>query len=161
VDLAAHGVRGPLLVYDVWHDARLSDADGRWAGLVAPRSATVLALRRRPRAPCVIGTTRHLVQGAVDLEGERWDARRQVLSARAVRLDDRPYAVTIALPAGYRATGCRADVECLLETAGTGAQGHGGTDVPGHRRTGAPTAGSVRLVFPAPGGRDLSWEVEF
>ena len=148
VDLAAHGVTGPLWVYDVWNDARLTDADGRWSGLVAPRSATVLSLRRRTRAPCVIGTTRHVVQGAVDLEGEQWDARRKVLSARAVRLDNRPYAVTIALPAGFRAKECRAEEECRLEDART--RGHA------DERT-----RSVRLVFPAPGGRDLSWEVEF
>jgi hypothetical protein len=162
VDLAAHGVSGPLWVYDVWRDARLSDADGRWSGVVAPRSATVLSLRRRTKAPGVIGTTRHVVQGAVDLEDERWDARRKVLSARAVRLDDRPYAVTIALPAGFRARRCEADVACRLE----GGRADERTSGPADKRTprsAAAASGSVRLVFPAPEGvgREISWEVEF
>lgn len=152
LDLAPLGLDGPLVAYDVWRDARAADVDGRWAGRVAPHSATVLSLRRRPRAPCVIGATRHIVQGAVDLADERWDGKRMVLSGRAVQLDRRPYAVTLALPAGFVARNCRGDAECLLEAAGTGAHAHRGT-------AGAP--GSVRLVFPAPEGRDLSWEVAF
>jgi len=156
LDVGAHGVAGPLLAYDVWSDARAGDVDGRWSALVAPRSATVLALRRKPRAPCVIGSTRHVVQGVVDLADERWDARRRVLSARAVQLDDRPYAVTIALPPGFRARACRSEIECRLDEGPTGA--------PADRRTSERAGGraaSVRMVFPAPEGRDLAWEVEF
>jgi hypothetical protein len=151
LDLAALGLDGPLVAYDVWQDARVGDVDGRWAGLIAPHSATVLSLRRRPRAPCVIGATRHIVQGAVDLADERWDAKRMVLSGRAVRLDERPYAVTLALPAGFAARSCRGDADCRIET---GAPTHE------ERRT-ASGPPSVRLVFPAPAGRDLSWEVAF
>jgi hypothetical protein len=162
-DLAALGLAGPLVAYDVWQDARVGDVDGRWAGRVAPHSATVLSLRRRPRAPCVIGATRHIVQGTVDLADERWDAQRMVLSGRAVQLDERPYAVTLALPAGFTAGSCRGDVECRMEAAGTGAQGHRGTEgtgAQGHRGT-VSGPGALRLVFPAPGGRDVSWEVAF
>ena len=153
LDLAPHGVAGPLVVYDVWRDARAPDVDGRWTGTVPARSATVVSLRRRPRAPCVAGTTRHVVQGVVDVEDERWDARRRVLAVRSVRLDDRPYAVTLALPTGFVARSCRGDAECRLEAAGTGAQGQRGTVTTGPR--------SVRVVFPAPAGRDIAWEVAF
>ena len=164
LNLAAHGLAGPLLAYDVWEDARAADVSGRWSGLVGARSVTALSLRRRPRAPCVIGSTRHVVQGAVDLEAERWDARRRVLSGRSVRLDDRPYAITLALPAGYRARTCRADAECEMTDGRTVGQSDGRTVGQSDRRTGgatAPSPAAVRLVFPAPQGRDLSWEVEF
>ena len=160
-DLAAHGVAGPLLAYDVWADARAADVDGRWSGAVAARSATVLSLRRRTRVPCVIGSTRHIAQGAVDLEGERWDARRRVLGARSVHLDDRPYAVTIALPPGFRARECRCDAECRLEDGRTGGPAEGRTGGRAGQGTAARGSRVVRLVFPAPQGRDLAWEVEF
>ena len=153
VDLAANGVAGPLLVYDVWREERARDVDGRWAGTVDGRSATVVALRRRPRWPCVIGSTRHVVQGAVDLANERWDARRRVLSGRAIRLDDRPHAVTIALPAGFRARECSGDLECRLEPDQR-------SGVPADRRAGSGPA-AVRLVIPAPEERDCAWEVSF
>ncbi len=151
LDLAAQGVDGPLVAYDVWQDARVADVDGRWAGRVAPHSATVLSLRRRPRAPCVIGATRHIVQGRVDLADEGWDAKGLVLSGHATQLDERPYALTIALPAGFTATRCTADAECRLETGARAQE---------QRRT-ASGPPSVRLVIPAPAGRDLSWEVVF
>ena len=157
LDLAGLGLAGPLAVYDVWRDARAPDVDGRWAGLVAPHSATVLSLRRRTRRPCVIGSTRHVVQGAVDLVDEEWDAGERVLRARAVGLDARPYAVTLALPAGFEAAECRGDVACRLEEGDAGA-GSEHTRTTGPAYAGAPR--SVRLVFPAP-KREVSWEVAF
>jgi hypothetical protein len=155
--LAPLGLAGPLAVYDVWRDARAPDVDGRWTGLVAPHSATVLSLRRRARRPMVIGSTRHVVQGAVDLVDEEWDTGERVLRARAVGLDARPYAVTLALPAGFEAAECRGDVECRLEE-GDGTGGGADTRTSGHAYAGAPR--SVRLVFPAP-KREVSWEVAF
>ncbi len=161
-DLEALGVAGPVAVYDVWRDARVGDADGRWSGTVAPHAATVLSLRRRARAPFVVGTTRHVVQGAVDLADEAWDADARVLRAGSVGLDARPYAVTIALPPGFTAGACRADVACRLEA---GPPPEGGTVGPSDGRTvgrpqGAGAPPSVRLVFPAP-RREISWEVSF
>jgi len=156
-DLAALGMAGPLAVYDVWRDARAADVDGRWSGLVAPHSATVLALRRRARRPFVIGSTRHVVQGAVDLAREEWDARARVLRGTSVGLDARAYAVTIALPAGFTARACRADVECLTET---GVQADGRAGARGDRGAGDAAPPSLRLVFPAP-RREISWEVSF
>jgi len=158
IQLSAHGVAGPMLVYDVWQELRARDVDGRWAGTVAGRGATVVALRRRPRWPCVIGATRHVVQGVVDIANERWDAGRRVLSGRAIRLDDRPHRITIALPAGFRARECRGNIECGLEEPGAPADQ--GTGAPADRRTARGPA-AVRLVIPAPEGRDCEWEVSF
>ncbi len=101
VSLADQGVGGPHLVYDVWEDRRRPDVDGRIALRLAPHSATVVSLKQRSRAPAVIGSTRHVIQGA-DVTEEYWDPAGRTLTARAVRLDARPYAVTIALPAGAR-----------------------------------------------------------
>jgi alpha-galactosidase len=101
VALADHGIRGPLAAYDVWSERRQADVDGRVTLSVAAHAATVLSLRRRRRVPYVLGSTRHVVQGAVDLAEERWDARRRALRARSVGLDGRRYSVTVALPPGF------------------------------------------------------------
>ncbi len=142
--LADQGIRGPLLAYDVWSDRRRADVDGEVALPLAPRSAVVLALRRRRRAPAVVGTTRHVVQG-LDLRDERWDGGRRTLAARAVQLDDRPYAVTIALPPGVtpRQASCDPDAGVSCEVTGTA----------GTR--------AARLQLAAPPGEEVSWEVEF
>jgi len=140
--LADHGLRGPLAAYDVWRDARLADLGARLALSLGPHACTVLSLRRPRRAPFVLGSTRHVVQGLLDLEDERWDGRRRVLSARSTLLDGRPYAVTVAVPRGFEAGEVRADpdTDVALETADGGA---------------------VRLVFPAPPREGVDWEIAF
>jgi hypothetical protein len=142
VSLADQGIRGPLAAYDVWADRRGGDVNGRVALSVPPHTATVLSLRRKRRSPFVLGSSRHVVQAAVDLADETWDPHRKVLAARATRLDDRPHALTIALPAGFRPRRARSepDVGATLETAPDGA--------------------SARLAFTA-GSDEVRWEVTF
>jgi hypothetical protein len=107
-----------------------------------PHGTTVLALRRPRRTPFVLGSTRHIVQGVMDLEDEQWNAGRRVLSARAVLLDDRPYEVTIGVPPGFHpveAT-CEPDAEITVEVVERGA---------------------ARLRLPKPPGAEVDWSVRF
>ena len=107
-----------------------------------PHATTLLSLRRPRRTPFVLGSTRHLVQGVVDLEDEQWDGRRRVLSARAVLLDDRPYELTIALPTGFRPreARCEPSAEVTVDSAERGA---------------------ARLRVSRPPGAELDWLVQF
>src|SRR5207247_114496 len=112
--------------------------DGR-AGELGRRS------RRRVRAagarPQVIGSTRQVVQGAVDIVDETWDAGTRTLRAKSVNLDGRKYAVTIAVPKGMRPGGCKADVPCTVKRL---------------------ESGHAVLEWPAGGdGRDIHWELSF
>ena len=86
---------GSYVGYDVWNDAPLLVTDPLDVTLAA-HDCVVLALRPRTDHPQVIGTTRHVVQGCVDLTDEHWDGKALTLSGRAVKLDARPYRVTIA-----------------------------------------------------------------
>jgi hypothetical protein len=142
VDLADHGLAGRLAAYDVWLDARRDDVDGRLTLAMPPHAATVLSLRRPRRTPYVLGSTRHVVQGLLDIEDERWDGRRRVLSARSLPLAGLPYAVTVALPRGFEAGDVRADPD---------------TDV----AVEAAAGGSVRLVIPQAPGEAVEWEIAF
>jgi len=142
--LADHGIRGPLAVYDVWSEQRRRDVDGAVAVSLQPRSGITLSLRRRRRFPAVVGTSRHVVQG-LEVRDERWDPRRRTLAARAVQLDRRPYAVTIALPPGLAPRRASSDPDAGASVAPTGE----------------PGARAVRLLLTAPPGDEVSWEVEF
>lgn len=124
--------------YDVWNDSPLPAADPLHVTLEA-HDCLVVGLRPRADHPQVIGTTRHVAQGCVDLQDEHWDGKAQTLSGRAVKLDGRPYGVTIA------ARGWTAD-------ALTG-------DRPGTVRV----LDSEYLVLEWPGGErgDFSWNVSF
>ena len=139
VDLAAHGAAGSFAAYDVWDEERLPDVQGRLTMSVPPRSAKVIALRRARGFPFVIGSTRHIVQGIIDIAEERWDPRRRLLTGRSTMLDGRPYGLTIATPPRLVATACRGDGACRIARQGRGA---------------------VHLEF-APGRDDLGWELQF
>jgi hypothetical protein len=89
----------------------------------------------------VIGTTRHVVQGAVDIVEESWDQASRTLRARSTNLDSRPYAVTIAVPRDTRPSACKADPPCTV------------------RRL--PSGHVVLQWRENPAGRDIRWEIGF
>lgn len=145
LSLAALGITGTAFTaYDVWGDAPRADVRDTLAATLAPRSALVVGLRAAAARPQVVGTTRHVVQGCVDLADETWNGATRTLAAKAVNLDGRRYAVTIAVPEGLRPAGCTADVPCTLRRL---PSGHVVLDWP------AGVAGND--------GRDIRWEVRF
>ena len=128
---------GRYHVYDVWNGVPLRAGDPMRVPLAAHDSAA-LAFRAYVGHPVVVGSSRHVVCGAVDVAGERWDPKTRTLSATARNLDGRPYAVTVA-------------------TAGA---------VPLTRAAGPPTLrmlDSEYVVLEWPGGQhgDLDWQIVF
>ena len=61
------------------------------------------------------GTTRHIVQGAIDIVGETWDRATRTLRATSQNLDARAYAVTIAVPPGLEPGECTAEIPCTVK----------------------------------------------
>ncbi len=97
--LATLGITGAMFdAYDVWRDAPVASLKGGLALTLEPRAARTIAIRPAAARPQVIGTTRHVVQGAVDVAEESWDATTRTLKAKSTNLDARAYAVTIAVP---------------------------------------------------------------
>ena len=142
VPLAQLGMTGRrLAAYDVWQGVPLPDVSGTLDATLEPHSTLTVALRPALARPQVIGTTRHVVQGAVDLAAETWDATARALRGRSTGLQGRAYAITIAVPRSLRPTACRADVPCTMDRLETG---------------------HVVIAWPDGGdGRDISWEVRF
>jgi melibiase-like protein/alpha galactosidase C-like protein len=119
--LASLGISGRrFAVYDVWRDAPLPDVTTQIAATIPPRTALMLALRAGAARPQVIGTTRHLIQGAVDVADETWAAATRTLSGRAVRRDGRVYRVTIAVPTGMRPAACASEPACAMQQLPSG-----------------------------------------
>jgi hypothetical protein len=142
VALAQLGITGRrFAAYDVWDDAPLPDVSGTLTASVAPHGTVTVALRPALARPQVVGTTRHVVQGAVDLAAETWDATGRTLRGRSTGLHGNTYAITVAVPRSLRPTACRADVDCTMERRQTG---------------------HVVLTWPEGGdGRDIEWQVRF
>jgi melibiase-like protein len=140
--LGALGMKGTKFdAYDVWHDSVAADLTDALTLALEPRTARTIAIRAAAARPQVIGTTRHVVQGAVDIVDETWDPTARTLTARSTNLDARAYAVTIAVPKGLRPGACTADVPCTV------------------RRL---PSGHAVLEWVAGGdGRDITWKLSF
>ena len=142
VPLAALGITGARFdAYDVWQDVPRMDLRDTLGARLDPHSALTVAIRPAAARPRVIGSTRHVVQGAVDIAEETWDAGTRTLRAKSVNLDGRRYAVTIAVPKGMRPGRCTADVPCTVNRL---------------------ESGHAVLEWAAGGdGRDIHWELSF
>src|ERR1700751_1876401 len=72
--LGALGIAGArFTAYDVWRAAPLADLTDAVTVTLEPRSTLTLGVRPAAARPLVIGTTRHVVQGAIDVADETWD----------------------------------------------------------------------------------------
>jgi hypothetical protein len=126
--------------YDVWAERPLADVQQTLTATVAPRTTLTVALRPGTTHPQVIGTTRHVIQGAIDIAEEHWDQATRTLAAKSLRLDGRAYAVTVAVPRGLRPGVCKSDVPCTV------------------RRL---QSGHAVLEWPEGTARDVSWSLTF
>jgi len=119
--LAALGISGArFAAYDVGDERASAGVQQTLGATIQPHSALVVALRPSATRPQIIGSTRHIVQGAIDITAEHWDALTRTLHAKSVNLDGRPYAVTIAIPRGMRIKACKSDVACTVKRLESG-----------------------------------------
>ena len=119
--LAPLGITGSRFgAYDVWAERPLADVQQTLAATIAPHSTLTVALRAAAARPQVIGTTRHVVQGAIDIGEERWDTATRTLNVKSVNLDGRPYTVTVAVPRGLRPGACKTDIPCTVKQLESG-----------------------------------------
>ncbi|MGH7607248.1 MAG: hypothetical protein ACREME_07910, partial [Gemmatimonadales bacterium] len=139
--LADLGIAGSrFAAYDVWADRPRDDVRQTVEATIAPHAALTIALRPVTSRPQVVGTTRHVIQGSIDIAEERWDAATRALEGKAVNLDGRPYAITVAVPAGLRPATCTADTPCTMRRLDTG---------------------HAVLAWPAGTTMDVAWRVTF
>ena len=88
------------LAYDFWNDRFLGVVKGSVATeALAEGACQVIALRPLTGHPQVLGTDRHVLQGAVDLKDVKWDGA--TLSGKMLVGPEREWSVSIYMPAGY------------------------------------------------------------
>ncbi|MGI6239114.1 MAG: alpha-galactosidase [Christensenellales bacterium] len=107
VDLRADvGVEGGAhYVYDYWNRAFLGAyTDGLELALRA-HASRVLAVHRVQDVPQLISTSRHIAQGAMDLEAVSYDAAAQTLVGKSQVVGGEPYEVVVCAPEDLRVFG--------------------------------------------------------
>jgi alpha-galactosidase len=92
------------LVFEFWRQKFLGQFQGSFTAppMDTNNGMAVFAIREARAHSWVISTTRHISQGGVDLQDERWDARSQTLSGRSAVISGDPYVLTVHLPDGLK-----------------------------------------------------------
>jgi hypothetical protein len=84
--------------FDYWNNAFVPPFKGSLIDSVGAMDGRILSIKPVTTHPQVLGTSRHITQGSVDLLEERWDANTLTLSGRARLVAGDPYELRIAVP---------------------------------------------------------------
>jgi len=84
--------------FDYWGDGFLSPFKASLADVVNPMDCRIVSLKPVADHPQVLGTSRHITQGSVDLLEESWDDTTSTLSGRSRMVAGDPYELRIAVP---------------------------------------------------------------
>jgi hypothetical protein len=86
---------------DAWNGTLLHDGDGTVTVDVPAQGCRVVSLWPRDEVPHLVGTSRHLTQGAVDVKSVEWDGKKRRLTGVSHVVGGDPYRVYIYVPEGY------------------------------------------------------------
>lgn len=93
---------GEWLALDGWSGEVLHIGDGKLNITLPPAHSQVLTYWPLGILPQFVGSSRHLLQGAVDVESVQWDERRLRLLGTVHVVGGDPYRLRIFVPEGFR-----------------------------------------------------------
>jgi len=88
--------------FDFWRNEFVGPVRETLHVELPPASCRVLTLRPVVDHPQVVGTSRHITQGIVDLSEEKWDADARTLSGVSKVVGGDAYQIRIVAPEGVR-----------------------------------------------------------
>jgi hypothetical protein len=85
-------------VYDFWNDSLVGKFPGtaKVEKMLEPSACAMLSVRKAQPNPQVLSTSRHVLQGWVDLSNVKWDAAGKKLSGVAKVIGGEPFRVVLA-----------------------------------------------------------------
>jgi hypothetical protein len=89
------------LAFDFWNQRFAGEITDAFKIAVNPASVALYSLRAKTGVPQIIGTSRHIKMGAVELADERFDTGTKTLSATSVAPEGSAHSVFVYLPEGY------------------------------------------------------------
>jgi len=166
------------IAFDFWANALTPPFKGRLSQTLPPQSCRVLAVRPVLDRPQLISTSRHITQGIVDVQKEKWDAKTRTLSGVSETVAGDRYELRILT---YAKAG--AAIGAVASAAITASNGYELTIAPGeglvtrpdnaYSNANTPEApmttlfepkteeGLVRVAFTTGGGGPIAWRVTF
>ena len=89
------------LAYEFWEQDFFGETRNDLKLNLKPRSSQVIAFRKKRNRPQIIGTDRHILQGAVELENVKWDAKTKQISGKLHGAREHLYHVIVHVPEGF------------------------------------------------------------
>jgi len=86
------------LAFDFWRQRLVGAMQNEIRARVEPGSVTLLAVHAATRAPQVLSTSRHVTQGAIELDDVRWDGNERRLSGVSTGPPGSAHDVFVYLP---------------------------------------------------------------
>lgn len=88
--------------FDVWGQKMLASGEQKIELSVPPMECRVVSIRKREPRPQLIGTNRHLTQGADDIESLEWNEKSRTLSGTVYVVGGHPYRLQFTVPQGWK-----------------------------------------------------------
>ncbi len=167
---------GEQIAFDFWSNSLTPPFKGRLTQTLRPQSCAVLSVRPILVHPQLISTSRHITQGMVDVQEERWDAKSRTLSGVSDVVAGDRYELRIL-------TFTSASANAVTSATITGSNGYDLTTAPGeglvtrpddaYSNANTPEApmttlfepqaeeGLVRIAFSSGTGGRVAWQVTF
>lgn len=89
-------------MFDFWENKYLGKVKDGWVTKLDSASCQVLAMRSCKDYPQIISTSRHIMQGLMDIVSEKWDAATGTLTVRTKMVAFDPYELRLIIPEQYR-----------------------------------------------------------
>ena len=96
---------GPWVGVDFWSGDLVHDGMGTLSMELPPASCRVISMWANEGRPRFVGSSRHLTQGALDVEAIAWDDKKLRLSGTSQVVGEDAYTVRVYVPKGWRVTG--------------------------------------------------------
>lgn len=133
--------------YEYWSNTLVAPFSDRLETSIAPASCKIISLVALRPNPQILGSSRHITQGLMDLRDEAWSASKSTLSASSDVIAKDPYEVRI-LASGDASKAAMVTLDKASTKAGVTAE--------------IQQRGSlVRLTLKSPDSRRISWSLKF
>ncbi len=122
IELAALGLPEgtEVTVFEFWEEKFLGSYKDRVTVSLAPHTARVLLIHRRPTRPQVIATDMHLLGGYHEIKRLMWDEPSRTLAGCCRRMPGVSGRVYVYVPDGYRLRGGTAQADSSIELTHVG-----------------------------------------
>lgn len=101
---------GGYIAYEFWSRRFLGAFSEKLAFGLEQETCGIIAVRKHSGRPQVAGTSRHILQGAVELQDAAWDEEQSRLNI-LVRVEN-PFDIAVYIPEGYTYSGNSGSLRC-------------------------------------------------